>query len=199
MNRRLALLGTFLLALTAMPVSAQEMPRIIPVLASSELAQGPNRFLFSLTDPAGALLAVCLLGHFFVFASAPEHLVMHQCAVGTAQDRLLQQLEVVAVQRVDNQCAPGAHAARRVFLALGQRGLSLRQPPRGGGQLLGLAEEIGEEIGFQLDEAKFVKTVGFGGPPAGGGSGPPAGGGGGPPAGGGGGPPAGGGGGPPVG
>jgi hypothetical protein len=30
---------------------------MIPVLASSELAQGPNRFLFSLTDPAGALLA----------------------------------------------------------------------------------------------------------------------------------------------
>ena len=33
------------------------MPAIIPVLASSELAQGPNRFLFSLTDVQGSLLA----------------------------------------------------------------------------------------------------------------------------------------------
>ncbi len=41
----------------AVPVAAQEVPQIIPVLASSEIAQGPNRFLFSLTDPAGALLA----------------------------------------------------------------------------------------------------------------------------------------------
>jgi hypothetical protein len=39
------------------PVAAQDRPAIIPILASSELAVGPNRFLFSLTDPAGAPLA----------------------------------------------------------------------------------------------------------------------------------------------
>jgi hypothetical protein len=57
MNRLATLLAALLLALVAAPVTAQEVPRIIPVLASSEIAQGPNRFLFSLTDPAGALLA----------------------------------------------------------------------------------------------------------------------------------------------
>jgi len=57
MNRLATLLAAVLVAVATVPVSAQEMPRIIPVLASSEIAQGPNRFLFSLTDPAGALLA----------------------------------------------------------------------------------------------------------------------------------------------
>jgi hypothetical protein len=60
-NRFSLLLSAALLALvtfTASPVAAQDgVPKMIPVLASSELAQGPNRFLFSLTDPAGALLA----------------------------------------------------------------------------------------------------------------------------------------------
>lgn len=42
---------------TAPPVAGQEGPAIIPILASSELAQGPNRFLFSVTDPQGGLLA----------------------------------------------------------------------------------------------------------------------------------------------
>jgi hypothetical protein len=36
---------------------AQGTPAIIPILASSELAAGPNRFLFSLADPQGAPLA----------------------------------------------------------------------------------------------------------------------------------------------
>jgi hypothetical protein len=57
MNKISALLATLLLAFTALPATAQDVPPIIPVLASSELAQGPNRFLFSITDPAGALLA----------------------------------------------------------------------------------------------------------------------------------------------
>ena len=52
-----------LLALVALPPGErarrrpQETPAIIPILASSELAAGPNRFLFSLTDPQGAPLA----------------------------------------------------------------------------------------------------------------------------------------------
>lgn len=61
MNRLASVLTAVLLSATALPaaapVAAQEMPSIIPVLASSELAKGPNRFLFSLTDPQGALLA----------------------------------------------------------------------------------------------------------------------------------------------
>jgi len=62
MNRIAALAATTLLMLTALPLTAgpaaaQEVPTIIPVLASFEIAQGHNRFLFSLTDPTGALLA----------------------------------------------------------------------------------------------------------------------------------------------
>jgi hypothetical protein len=57
MTRLTSLLAALLLTLVAVPAAAQEVPQIIPVLASSEIAQGPNRFLFSLTDPAGALLA----------------------------------------------------------------------------------------------------------------------------------------------
>ncbi len=41
----------------ALPAAAQDSPAIIPILASSELAAGPNRFLFSLTDRQGAPLA----------------------------------------------------------------------------------------------------------------------------------------------
>lgn len=40
-----------------LPAAAQDGPAIIPILASSELAQGPNRFLFSLTDREGRPLA----------------------------------------------------------------------------------------------------------------------------------------------
>lgn len=61
MNRPVAIAAALLLSLAALlpasPASAQDVPGIIPVLASSELAQGENRFLFSLTDPMGALLA----------------------------------------------------------------------------------------------------------------------------------------------
>jgi len=57
MNRLTALASALLLTLAAVPVAAQTVPNIIPVLASSEIAQGENRFLFSLTDPAGELLA----------------------------------------------------------------------------------------------------------------------------------------------
>jgi hypothetical protein len=42
---------------SAVPATAQESPAIIPVLASSELAAGPNRFLFGLTDRQGAPVA----------------------------------------------------------------------------------------------------------------------------------------------
>ena len=57
-----ALILSLLLALAAvLPATgtalAQGTPAIIPILASSELAAGPNRFLFSLTDPQGAPLA----------------------------------------------------------------------------------------------------------------------------------------------
>ncbi len=41
----------------SVPAAAQATPAIIPVLASSEIARGYNRFLFSLTDPSGALVA----------------------------------------------------------------------------------------------------------------------------------------------
>jgi hypothetical protein len=57
MNRSLSLAAALLLTLVATPVAAQELPPIIPVLANSELAQGPNRFLFTLADPDGALVA----------------------------------------------------------------------------------------------------------------------------------------------
>jgi hypothetical protein len=51
----LLVIGTLLTG--AHPASAQDGPNIIPILASSELAQGPNRFLFSLTDREGRPLA----------------------------------------------------------------------------------------------------------------------------------------------
>ena len=57
MRRLTSITAALLLTLTAIPAAAQDVPNIIPVLASSEIAQGPNRFLFSLTDPQGALLA----------------------------------------------------------------------------------------------------------------------------------------------
>jgi hypothetical protein len=57
MTRLAPLVATLLLLVAAAPAAAQDVPNIIPVLASSELAQGPNRFLFSLTDPQGQLLA----------------------------------------------------------------------------------------------------------------------------------------------
>ncbi len=61
MNRLVSAAATLLLALPAVlaapPAAAQEVPDVIPVLSSSEVAVGPNRFLFSLTDPQGAPLA----------------------------------------------------------------------------------------------------------------------------------------------
>lgn len=57
MIRRIAAGVAALLLLMAVPVAAQDTPNIIPVLASSEVAQGPNRFLFSLTDRSGELVA----------------------------------------------------------------------------------------------------------------------------------------------
>jgi len=57
MTRLAPLFATLLLLLASAPAAAQDVPNIIPVLASSEIAQGPNRFLFSLTDPQGQLLA----------------------------------------------------------------------------------------------------------------------------------------------
>ena len=57
MHRLPALISALLLTLVALPAAAQELPKIIPVLASSEIAQGYNRFLFSLTDQTGAIVA----------------------------------------------------------------------------------------------------------------------------------------------
>jgi hypothetical protein len=57
MKRMTSRLAVVMLVLCAAPAVAQDVPAIIPVLASSEIAQGPNRFLFSLTDPQGTLLA----------------------------------------------------------------------------------------------------------------------------------------------
>ena len=67
-----------LLALAAWlpgPTLAADAPAIIPILASSELAVGPNRFIFSLTDPAGAPLAapdVAVHLRFYEDAADPE-------------------------------------------------------------------------------------------------------------------------------
>ena len=49
--------ASLLLLLGSLPAAAQDGPNIIPILASSELAQGPNRFLFSITGPKGELIA----------------------------------------------------------------------------------------------------------------------------------------------
>lgn len=63
LHRRTGVLTLLALLLTGtwpagtLPAAAQDSPAIIPILASSELAAGPNRFLFSLTDPQGAPLA----------------------------------------------------------------------------------------------------------------------------------------------
>jgi hypothetical protein len=58
LTRRLTtLLGAVLLSLAAVPAAAQDVPNIFPVVASSELAQGPNRFLFSLIDETRQPLA----------------------------------------------------------------------------------------------------------------------------------------------
>ncbi len=82
MKRLLPTLAVLLLVLTvlppAAPVVARDEPGIIPVLASSEIAQGPNRFLFSLTDPQGALLAapdVEVKLAFYDDAADPEEVV----------------------------------------------------------------------------------------------------------------------------
>jgi hypothetical protein len=69
---------------SAAPVAAQEGPDIIPVLASSELAAGPNRFLFSLTDREGTLVAapdVAVQLRFYDAAAAdPEAVVFESPA-----------------------------------------------------------------------------------------------------------------------
>ena len=79
MNRLTLPLAAVLLMLAAVPATAQDVvPKIIPVLASSEIAQGPNRFLFSLTDPAGALLAspdVSVRLEFFDGQADPDEVV----------------------------------------------------------------------------------------------------------------------------
>jgi hypothetical protein len=57
------------------PAIAQDGPTIIPILSSSELARGPNRFLFALTGPAGAPLAAPDVGvhlRFFGDEADPE-------------------------------------------------------------------------------------------------------------------------------
>ncbi len=82
-RRALPLVGTVLLALAAwLPgttlAADPGSPAIIPILASSELAIGPNRFLFSLTDPGGAPLAapdVTVHLRFYDDARDPEAVV----------------------------------------------------------------------------------------------------------------------------
>jgi hypothetical protein len=59
-------------------VAAQGAPNVIPVLASSELAAGPNRFLFGLTDRQGQLLAapdVAVELRFYDGSADPEAVV----------------------------------------------------------------------------------------------------------------------------
>jgi hypothetical protein len=86
-----------MLVLVALPPAsgstlAQETPAIIPILASSELAAGPNRFLFSLTDPQGAPLAapdVSVHLRFYDDAADPEAVVFE------AESRFLWAIEGV--------------------------------------------------------------------------------------------------------
>lgn len=80
MDRITTFVASLLLALVALPsaatpVAAQATPAIMPVLASSEIARGYNRFLFSLTDPSGALVAapdVSVRLEFYDDAADPE-------------------------------------------------------------------------------------------------------------------------------
>ncbi len=83
---RLVLLTTLLLLLaTALPTVAQsdgtgdsDGPAIIPILASSETAQGPNRFLFGLTDSSGMSIAapdVAIHLRFYDDSADPEAVV----------------------------------------------------------------------------------------------------------------------------
>ncbi len=77
--RRSSFVLAALLTLAPAPSLAQVVvPDIVPVLASSEIAQGPNRFLFSLTDPEGAPLAapdVEVRLEFYDDESDPEEVV----------------------------------------------------------------------------------------------------------------------------
>jgi hypothetical protein len=70
----LVLVGLMALG-SSLPVAAQDGPNVIPVLASSELAVGPNRFLFGLTDRQGAVVAAPDVGvhlSFYDVAADPE-------------------------------------------------------------------------------------------------------------------------------
>jgi len=95
MNRPVARAAALLLCLAAAlpassPAAAQDVPDIIPVLASSELAQGQNRFLFGLTDAMGAPLAapdVTVQLQFYDDAADPEAVVFE------AESRFLWTLE----------------------------------------------------------------------------------------------------------
>jgi len=72
------LLVSLLVAGSGVPAAAQDGPNVIPVLASSELAAGPNRFLFGLTDRQGQLLAapdVAVQLRFYDGAADPEAVV----------------------------------------------------------------------------------------------------------------------------
>lgn len=57
MTRLAPFAATVLLLLSIVPAAAQQTSNVVPIVASSELAQGPNRFLFSLVDAQGDLLA----------------------------------------------------------------------------------------------------------------------------------------------
>jgi len=64
-----------LAALRVTPVAAQDGPAIIPILASSELAAGPNRFLFSIAGRQSQLLSapdVTVRLRFYDDAADPE-------------------------------------------------------------------------------------------------------------------------------
>jgi len=50
-----------------------ERPAILPVLANSELSRGPNRFLFSLTDGSGSLIAAPDVGVRLAFYEEGQH------------------------------------------------------------------------------------------------------------------------------
>jgi hypothetical protein len=74
-GRALAVALLLAIAATTLPAVAQDTPAILPILASSELAKGPNRFLFSLTDRQGTVLAAPDLAvhlRFYDDAADPE-------------------------------------------------------------------------------------------------------------------------------
>ena len=112
---RLAPLMTLLLLATLPPIASAQSngaddqggPAIIPILASSETAVGPNRFLFSLTDPQGQPIAAPDVGvrlRFYDWQADPEAVAFE------AESRFLWAIEGVRGLYAANVTFP--HAGR---------------------------------------------------------------------------------------